>query len=179
MQKHLLYALAGITAGALAGTAVAADRETKTMRVPLADGSTVAIEYVGKVAPKVTVIPAERSSRRLSNGMFHGFVDFDRLIADMNRRTTEMMRRMDEMRRRGMVSGLPPVNMASSGSIPAGGSSISVVTVSNGSKGCTRTTEVVAQGAGSPPKVTSQVSGDCGPDINAEPTSVHRTGPTV
>ena len=40
MQKHLLYALAGLAASAVAGSAIAADQATKTMRVPLADGST-------------------------------------------------------------------------------------------------------------------------------------------
>jgi hypothetical protein len=55
-------------------------------------------------------------------------------------------------------------NVASfGGGMPAGATSYSVVSVSNGSSTCTRTTEVVPQGNGKPAKVVSNVSGDCGP----------------
>jgi hypothetical protein len=54
------------------------------------------------------------------------------------------------------------MNVASYGNLPAGANSVSVVTVSNGGASCTRTTEVVSQGAGKPPKVTTKVSGNCG-----------------
>ncbi len=164
MQKHLLYALAGLAASAVAGSAIAADQATKTMRVPLADGSTVTVEYVGDVAPKVTVIPATPSPARFSHWAFPDFAQFDRMIADMNRRSAEMMRRVQEMRNRGMHSAFPGMNLASAGSLPAGSSSVSVVTVTNGGSSCTRTTEVVSQGNGKPAKVTSNLSGDCGPE---------------
>jgi hypothetical protein len=36
-----------------------------------------------------------------------------------------------------------------------------VVSVSNNGKTCTRTTEVISQGPGKPPKVTSNASGQC------------------
>ena len=42
---------------------------------------------------------------------------------------------------------------------PAGETSTTVVSVSNGGATCTRTTESVSQGPGKPPKVTSSVSG--------------------
>lgn len=163
MQKHLLYALAGLAATAVAGSAIAADQAIRTMHVPLADGSTIAVEYVGDVAPKVTVIPATPWPVRISHRAMPGFANLDRMIADMNRRSVEVMRRMREMRNRDMAAGIPGMNLASAGSLPAGASSVSVVTVSNGGKSCTRTTEVVSQGQGKPPRVTSNVSGDCGP----------------
>ena len=163
MRKLPTIALAGIAAAA-AGTALAADKATKTMQVPLADGSTVKIEYVGDVAPKVTVLPAARLPGRLSSWAFPEFADFDRMIADMNRRTAEMMRRIEDMRRQGLIGSAPGLNLASAGSLPAGTTSVSVVTVTNGGKSCTRTTETVSQGPGKPPRVTTNVSGDCGPD---------------
>ena len=175
MRKLAIFTLAGVTAATLAGAAMAADRKTNTMKVPLADGSTVAIEYYGDVAPKVTVVPATHAPR-LSHWMFPGFAGIDRMIAAMNRQTAEMMRRMNEMRRDGMVGGLPPVNLASAGTMPAGASSVSVVTVSNGGRSCTRTTEVVSQGAGKAPRVTTNVSGDRSAEAKGtEPAAVNQT----
>jgi hypothetical protein len=50
-----------------------------------------------------------------------------------------------------------------------------VISTSNGAKTCTRTTEVTAQGAGKPPKVETNISGDCGtapaPTASAKPTA--------
>ena len=53
------------------------------------------------------------------------------------------------------------MNVAAYGNLPAGATSTSIVSYSNGGATCTRTTEVVSQGPGKPPKVTSNVSGDC------------------
>ena len=178
MRKLPIIALAGITAAAIAGTAIAADRQAKTMNVPLADGSTVTIEYYGDVAPKVTVVPAKRVPGRLSPWMFPEFADFDRMIADMNRRTAEMMRRMEEMRRHSVI-GAPGIKLASTASLPAGTSSVSVVTVTNGGKSCARTTEVVSQGPGKPPKVISNVSGECGPEVKPGPAPAKPAEPTA
>jgi hypothetical protein len=58
MRKAFGFILAGLGAAALAGAAVAASQDSHTMNVPLPDGSTARVEYVGDVAPKVTVVPA-------------------------------------------------------------------------------------------------------------------------
>jgi hypothetical protein len=42
-------------AAAIAGTALAATRNSHVMNVALPDGSVARVEYVGNVAPKVTV----------------------------------------------------------------------------------------------------------------------------
>ncbi|HXG80425.1 MAG TPA: hypothetical protein VNJ05_01345 [Sphingomicrobium sp.] len=172
MLRLSKIALTGVAAAAIATAAAgAANHAPKTMNVPMADGSTVTIQYYGDVAPKVTVVPATRAPGWPSGWLFPEFADFDRMIADLNRRTAEMMRRMEELRRH-PITGAPGMNLASAGNAPAGTTSVSVVTVSNGGKGCTRTTEVVSQGAGKPPKVTTNVSGDCGPEAKpAEPTA--------
>ena len=159
MQKLPTLALAAIGAAALAGAAVAAD-QTKTMRVPLADGSTVVVEYVGDVAPKVTVTPAPAHQFSIA---FPDLAGVDRIFTDMRRRHAELMRRVEALSRQPLGAGSTGLNLASAGNMPEGSTSVSVVTVSNGGKACTRTTEVVSQGAGKAPKVTTRSSGDCGP----------------
>ena len=46
-----------MAAAAIAGTAIAANSETHVMNVSLPDGSVAHVQYVGDVAPKVTVEP--------------------------------------------------------------------------------------------------------------------------
>ncbi len=174
MRKLLTFALASLAATALAGSAVAAAQPARTMKVPLADGSTVTIRYVGDVAPTVTILPAAGSPRWLSQWMFPNAAYFDRLFAEMNRRQAEMMRHVRSLPRQPVVGG-PGVNLAAAGNMPEGASSVSVVSVTSGGKTCTRTTEVVAQGAGKPPKVTTNASGECG----SGPAAVGPAPPTV
>ena len=151
-------AIAGFAA-ALAGTAIAASPKTHVMNVPLPDGSVARVEYVGDVAPKVTIDPAAASDESWVGDVMPSFAGFDRMIEQMNRETQAVMRQVQQMSVR---SGAPGMNVASYGSLPAGANTVSVVSVSNAGGTCTRTTEVVSQGAGKPPKVTSKVSGNCG-----------------
>jgi hypothetical protein len=153
----------GVAAAALAGTAIAATPKSHKMDVPLPDGAVAHIEYVGDIAPKVTI--GQRSladaDADSSWGMaFPSFAGFDRMIAEMNRRTEQMMRQAQQMAHR-PIGAAPYV--ASYGNLPAGETSTTVVSVSNGGSTCTRTTEVVSQGQGKAPKVMSSVSGQCGP----------------
>src|SRR5438445_57873 len=69
----------------------------------------------------------------------------------------------------GALAGGRDLTIGSYGNLPAGADSVSVVTVSNGRSSCTRSTEVVSQGAGKPPKVTTNVSGNCGPAAQPVP----------
>jgi hypothetical protein len=154
MRKAFAIVLAGLGAVTLTGAAVAASRDTHTMNVPLPDGSTATIEYVGNVAPKVTVTPAPLSV------VFPSFGMFDRSMADMERRIDAMMREMNNVAAH-PIAGVPGMNVAAYGNAPAGTQSVTVVSTSNGSKTCTRTTEMTSQGAGKPPKVVTNVSGDC------------------
>lgn len=162
MRKAHAIVLGGLGAIALTSAAVAATRNTHTLDVPLPDGSVAKIEYVGDVAPKVTVTPAP-----LSVG-FPAFEMFDRSMADMQRQIDAMVRQMNEVAAH-PVSGAPGMNVAAYGNMPAGSSSVTVVSTSNGTKTCTRTTEVTSQGAGKPPKVVSNVSGECAAAPPAKP----------
>jgi hypothetical protein len=169
MLKARAIILAGLGAITLTGVAVAASKPaTHQMSVPLPDGSVAKIEYVGDIAPKVTVAPAPLSMGFPSFGMF------DRSMADMNRQIEMMMRQVREIQAR-PVAGIPGMNLASYGNMPAGSSSVTVVSTSNGAKTCTRTTEVTSQGAGKPPKVVSNVSGDCAPGAPAPAQPVPTT----
>jgi hypothetical protein len=150
MRKAFGLVLAGAGAATLAGAALAASRDTRVMNVPLPDGSTAQVQYVGDVAPKVTVLPAPLAPFDL----------FGRSAFDMQRQIDAMMRQIDQVARQ-PLAGAPDLNVAAYGNAPAGSTSVTVVSTSNGAKTCTRTTEVTAQGAGKPPKVETKVSGDC------------------
>lgn len=173
MRRVPAFAFLGVAAAALAGTAVAAVPKTHVMNVSLPDGSVAHVEYVGNVAPKVTIAPPRMDADGDDMAMafpFPSFAGFDRMMQQIDRQTQQMMRQAQEIAHR--PAGAAPY-IASYGNLPAGGTSTTVVSVSNGGATCTRTTEVVSQGAGKPPKVTSSVTGQCGPAA-AAPSPVNR-----
>lgn len=151
MRTLPAIALGAIAAAALAGAAIGASQKAHHMDVALPDGSVAHIEYYGDVAPKVTVAP--RRAPRFGQWAPPGVPELGsvgRMINEMNR---QMMRQLPG--RPGAMS-----NVAAYGNMPAGGISRSITTVSDGQ--CTRTTEIVSEGNGKPPKVTSNASGNCG-----------------
>jgi hypothetical protein len=150
MRKALATTLAGLGAVMLTGAATAASQTFHTLTVPLPDGSSVRVDYVGDVAPKVTVNPAPIAP----------FGIFDRSAFDMHRQIDAMMREIEAMTSR-PIAAIPGANVAAYGGAPAGSTSVTVVSTSNGGVACTRTTEVTSQGPGKPPKVVSNVSGNC------------------
>lgn len=156
MRKALRLTLAGLCGLLVAGTAAAASQRTQVMNVPLPDGSTARIEYVGEVAPKVTVNPSPLLVRFPEIGPIH------RSMFDMQRRIEAMIRNMRDLAPSSVLAA-PTVNVAGYGDMPAGTSSVTIVTTSDGTKTCTRRTEVTSQGPGRAPKVESSVSGHCGP----------------
>jgi hypothetical protein len=165
VRKLPAAALVGLAAAAIAGTAAAASSRAHVINVPLADGSVARIEYVGDVPPKVSVAPAPLPGDFWSTAV-PPMADFDRLFEQLNRQ----MRQIEQMAR--VPVGAPGINVASYGNLPPGASSVSVVTTSNGGVTCTRTTEIVSQGPGKPPKVTTNVSGNCaGAPAPARPAS--------
>lgn len=169
MKKLPTIALAGAAGLALAGTAHALGTDRHVMNVQLPDGSVAHVEYVGDVAPKVTIEPGRAVSQ---SEWGPSFVGFDRMMADMDRQTQAMVRQAQEMARQARtVPGAPLV--ASFGNAPAGASSSeTIVSYSNGGSTCTRTTESVSQGPGKPPKVRSSVSGNCATGAAPAPSAV-------
>jgi len=149
------------------------------MNVPLPDGSVARVEYVGDVVPQVTV---ERSAMTAAGAMaqpampwalpFPSFAGFDRMITEMNQRSQAIIRNAQQMARR---PGAAAPYVASYGNLPAGQSSTTVVSVSDGGRSCTRTTQVVSQGPNQPPKVTSSASGDCDAASGSSSAPANRT----
>src|SRR4029079_19408782 len=93
MRKAFALVLAGRGAVAITGAAAAASQDVHVMSVPLPDGSTARVEYVGKVAPKVTVTPAPFAMS------FRAFGMFDQSMFDMQRQIDAMMREVDRVAR--------------------------------------------------------------------------------
>jgi len=154
------FALSAVAAAALAGTAVAAAPKSHVMNVALPDGSVAHIEYLGDVAPKVKIDPRPMADAAADGwGMpFPSFAGFDRMIEQMQRQSQQMMQQAQEMSHQ--RAGAAPY-IAAYGNMPAGQTSTTVVSISNNGSTCTRSTEVVSQGPGKAPKVTSNVSGQC------------------
>ena len=168
MHKAFVIVLAGLGAVTLTGAAAAASRDTHVLNVPLPDGSTARVEYVGSVAPKVSVTPAPVQS------IFAPFGMFDRGMFDMQRQIDAMMREMRNAPTR-PLPGTPGFNIAAYGNAPAGTQSVTVVSTSNGNVTCTRTTEITSEGPGKAPKVVSNATGDCGGAAATPVKPVNRT----
>jgi hypothetical protein len=175
MPKLAMLAIAGAAAIAATG-AHAAKGDKHVMDVPVPGGSTVHIEYYGDVAPTVTVAPRPFAGIGAWPLAADPFPRIDAMIERMNR-ATRMMREQIRQAQSRAASGLPPANVVSYGTAPAGANSVSIVTVSNGRGTCTRTTEVTSQGPGKPPRVVSKVSGTCAPASNGTPQAAAGSGP--
>jgi hypothetical protein len=172
MRKLAKLAFAGIAAAAIAGTAVAASADRHVMTVDLPDGGTAHIEYYGDVAPKVTFAPGAVAPFRVGWAplAFPDLGNFDQVFARMAKQREALLKQAQEMAR-GVGGSVAPANVASFGNMPAGANSVSVVSISNDSGTCTRTTQVTSQGAGKAPKVVSNISGDCAPDPGSKLTT--------
>ena len=118
MRKALAIVLAGLGAVTIAGAAAATSGDTHTLTVPLPDGSTANIEYVGNVAPRVTVTPAPLAPFGPS-GLF------DRSALDIQRDMDAMLRQISEMASRPLAA-VPGLNRAAYGNAPPGSTPDSV-----------------------------------------------------
>ena len=173
VRKLPAFAFAGIAAVTLAGTALAATADHHVMNVSLPDGSVAHVEYVGNVAPKVTVDPRPLGDFGWAPMALPSFAGFDRMIEQMQRQSQEMVRQAQQMARQSATGAAPYV--AAYGNVPAGQTSTTVITISNNGKTCTRSTEVVSQGPGKPPKVTSNASGSCDGEAVQSTKTIDRT----
>ena len=173
MRKLPAFAFAGIAAVTLAGTALAATADRHVMNVSLPDGSVAHVEYVGSVAPKVTIEPRPLGDFSWAPMALPSFAGFDRMIEQMNRETAAMMRQAQQIAHQ--PPGAATRYIASYGNMPAGATSTTIVSYSNNGRTCTRTTEAVSQGPGKAPKINSSVSGDCSDATGAPPAAVNRT----
>lgn len=164
MRRLHIAILAGTAAVLVTGAAVAETAKTHHMKVALPDGSTANIEYVGEVAPKVTVEPAKRTASRFDTA-YDPFAGMDRMVAEMQARHNAMIRQMAAMER-GAAQGAPlaagqPGQLVVSGNMPAG-SQFTMVQSSTDANGCTRTVRYSSDGSSQQPQKTEVSSGKCG-----------------
>ena len=169
MRKAHAIILAGLGAIASTGAVAAASQNSHILSWPLPDGSIAKIEYAGNIAPKVTVAPGPSEA----TAPIAPFGLFDRAFFDMDRQIDAMIRQVSQMSRQSTAAA-PGLDLASYGKAPAGTTSVTVVSTSDGTRTCTRRTEVTALGPGKAPKVVSSLSGDC--DGSKEPAD---KGPTT
>ena len=172
MRKLSKLGLATLIAAGLAGTAMAGARSRHVMTVPLPDGSVAKVEYAGDVAPKVTVAPVAPLAVA-PGGVAAGLPvpALGGLFEQIDRQMAAAMREIDQLSRQPLAAGGVGANLASYGSLPPGTTSYSAVTVSDNGRQCSRSTEVVGQGPGKPPRVISHQSGDCGPPSAPPPAA--------
>ena len=178
MRKLAKLALATAIAAGIGGTAVAAARSTHVMTVPLPDGSVARVEYVGDVAPRVTFGPlAPVAFPQLGIPAGLGDPAFGGLFEQMDRQIAATMHQIDQLARQPIAAGATGANLASYGSLPPGTTSYSMVTVSENGHQCSRSTQVIGQGPGKPPKIVSKVSGNCASAPQSAPAAAAPSGP--
>ena len=162
MKTMRIAILAGATALAAAGTAVAASEPQHVLNLAMPDGSIEHIHYSGDVPPPVVFLPAHSAPIASADPSDSPFAMFDRIAAEMDRQADTMLRQA------AMTASQPAaadgkIDYAAFGKLPAGTVHYSFVSTSSGNGvTCTRSTQIVSQGPKLQPKMISQSSGDCG-----------------
>ncbi|GAC1578985.1 MAG: hypothetical protein NVS3B5_11880 [Sphingomicrobium sp.] len=150
---------------ALAGTAIAASPAAHRMTVALPNGGTAIIEYRGDIAPSVRFAPSPGFAPvAFMPGAFFDLPDFtglDRMSASLDQQIDAMVRQANLLRATPPTPGTVQPALAAFGNMRAGVNSYSSVTTVTDKGSCTRTTQWTSAGAGKPPKVVSNSSGDC------------------
>lgn len=155
MRLMSKIALAGAAACALAGTAYAADHSLHRMNVALPDGSVAHVLYQGDVAPKLELVPVERTIPvAMIDSPFGGF---DQMFAEMDRQAAVMMQQAAALQASAPAGG--KIDQAALKAMPAG-ASYSFTSYSSSNGGCTQSYQMTSYG-NAEPKVVSQSSGDC------------------
>jgi hypothetical protein len=156
MRKLRTTILAGAAALLAAGTAHAATDKVQRMNVALPDGSVAQIEYVGEVAPRVKVEPAD--ARRLV--LFDPFAGFERIAAMMEAQRRAMLLQMAALEQAAMQAAIGAPTTTLVGGVP-GTVRYSYVSSTTDANGCTRTVEYRSDGSGAEPRVTQASAGNC------------------
>lgn len=156
--------LAGAGAIGCASAATAAGHTTNVLRIAMPDGTVQRVRYTGDVPPRIVVIPAAR--RVVPVAIVHPdfaaqFRMLDRMAADMDRRFTLARRQAAALASQRRAAG-GPVRLVRAQGGPPGAVHYSFVSMSNGANLCSRTVQITSLGPNHPPKVVSQISGNCG-----------------
>ena len=161
MKKMRTAILAGATALAAAGTAVAASEPQHVLNLAMPDGSIEHIHYSGD-APPVVFLPVHSAPIASADPSDSPFAMFDRIAAEMDRQADTMMHQAAMMASQPAAAD-GKIDYAAFGKLPAGTVHYSFVSTSSGKGGtCTRSMQITSQGPKLQPKMISQTSGDCG-----------------
>jgi hypothetical protein len=96
------------------------------------------------------------------------FAAMNRISAEMDRQMVTMLARAQNLAALAS-SGSPQVVETSLGGLPSGGAGYSYISAMSSNGACTRSAQVTSQGNGTPPKVVSHSSGNCGPETGSAP----------
>jgi hypothetical protein len=157
--------LAGGAALLLAGTAAAAAEKLHTINVALPDGSVAKIEYIGDVAPKVALQPAEA----VPIDYVDPFAELDRVTAYMEAQHQAMMRQVAQLEQ-AAAQGATPGSVTLVGDLPAG-AHYTFVSSTTDANGCTQTVEYSSDGTGQQPKVARTSAGSCDKAVSDAPVT--------
>src|ERR1700754_456774 len=147
MRKLRTAVLTGAAALAVAGAALAANRDMHVMKVGLPDGSVARIEYAGDMAPKVVVPPASDVVPVGFLGAFDTapFAAFDRIAASMDHDMAAMIHEIGAFEPV-LPSGDGEIDFAALGKLPPGTVHYEVVSTNDGGTTCSRSVEVTSYG---------------------------------
>jgi hypothetical protein len=171
-------ALAGAALVLAGSAAMAATARLHTLNVAMPDGSVARIEYVGDVAPKVTVQPIPLNEAAFADpfrAMMPAFADLDRISATMDQQAQAMMQRAAAMQAAAANGAQPdkvPGMVTVSSNLPAGSYHYEFVSTTTGNGGCTQSVSWSSDGSGAQPKMTRASTGDCGPAKNGAAATV-------
>jgi hypothetical protein len=158
-------ALAGAALVVAGGAAMAATAAMHTMNVAMPDGSVARIEYIGDVAPKVTIQPVAPQQAAFAGpfgATMPAFADLDRVSAMMDQQVHAMMQRAEAMQVAAASAGGQPGMVTVSSNLPKGSYHYEFVSTTSGNGGCTQTVSWSSDGSGAQPKMTRASTGDCG-----------------
>lgn len=165
-KMHKILAVGAATL-LCAGAAVAATHDSHVMTVDLPDGSVAHIHYIGKVAPKVSVIPADVRAIDLFDPLAPSgaspFAAINRISARIDREFAAMIQQTAAMERQtGMMQAGGAMQPAALGTLPPGATvRYSYVSTTTGNGTCSQSVEWTSDGAHQQPRVIRTSSGDC------------------
>jgi hypothetical protein len=166
LPKSLI--VASLAAAAVAGGAMAASGpQVHMLIVRLPNGAVEQIRYYGDVPPKVVVMRGPTAADPLGPAAFFGqsspFAAMDRISAQMDRQMAAMMAQAHAVQAKALAGAAGGLQQTAVGQLPAGAQSVQTVSTFSGGHACTKSVEVISQGAGKAPQVISKSSGDCAP----------------
>jgi hypothetical protein len=157
--------LAGASVLVLAGSAGIAQAQPRSHRthvltLQLPGGGTEQIRYTGDIPPQVILVPATARITALAQDWAAPFAVLNQISSEMDQQMAALMHEAQALESMPlMLNGPIQVN---AGSLSPGVQSYTLVATMDGGNVCTHSTTITSTGNGTPPKVVSQVSGNCG-----------------